>query len=96
MGLKCSQTVRFVSLRQLHLIVFAIRYANAVEQFVLSMKMNENMAKKKVGKLGHYNLMIQATTRPRKNMLKAVTEASGNWWDMGKEMRYFVKNRNRA
>ena len=22
-------------------------------------------------------------------MLKAVTEASGNWWDMGKEMRYF-------
>ena len=43
----CSLTVRSVGLKQLLLIVFAIGYTNAVDLSGVSIKMNENMAKRK-------------------------------------------------
>ena len=45
--------MKFVSLKQLLFNVFEIEHANAVELLVVSMKMNETMAKRKIVKLDH-------------------------------------------
>ena len=79
MGLKCSQTVRFVGLKQLLLIVFAIEYANAVELFVVSINTNENMAKKKSWKTRPLELDHPNHNPAVKKHVKVVTEASCNW-----------------
>ena len=64
---------------QLLLIVFAIGYVNAVELFVVSIKMNQNMAKRKSWKTRPLELDHPMHNQAVEKHVKVVTEASGNW-----------------
>ena len=70
--------MRFVSPQQLYLIVFAIEYAKAIELFVVSIKVNENVAKKKSRETRPLNLDHPNHNQVVEKHVKAVTEASGN------------------
>ena len=67
--------MRFVSLKQLHFIVFATGDANAAELFVVSTTMNENMAK---GKTRRLELDHPSHKQAVEKHAKVVTETSGN------------------
>ena len=70
--------MRFVGLKQLLLIIFAIGHANAAELFVVSIKTNEN-TKMKSRKTRLLELDRPSHNHAVERNVKAVTEAFGNW-----------------
>ena len=72
--------MRFVGLKQLLFIVFTIEYANAVELFIVSIKMNENMAKRKSRKTRPLELDYPSLYQAVERHVEVLTKSSGNCW----------------